>query len=80
MKKGVEQPKQEIPPDFAAVLAKARLTEFFAECTASHQREYLKWIGEAKRTETRRKRMEQAAGRIAEKCAEEQARAQKKKR
>lgn len=48
------------PPDLEAALAKAGLSEFFADCTAAHQREYLKWIGEAKRPETRAARIAQA--------------------
>ncbi len=67
-----------IPPDLAAAVEKAALTEFFADCTASHQNEYLKWIGEAKKPETRAKRIHQAVQMMAAKCAEEKARAKTK--
>lgn len=67
-----------IPPDLAAAVEKAGLTDFFAECTPSHQNEYLKWIGEARKPETRAKRIQQAVQMIAAKCAEEKARAKKK--
>jgi len=56
----------EIPRDFAEALQAAGLAAFFADCTAAHQREYLKWINEAKRPETRNKRIAQAVQMIAE--------------
>ena len=56
----------EIPRDFAEALQAAGLAAFFADCTAAHQREYLKWINEAKRLETRNKRIAQAVQMIAE--------------
>ena len=56
----------EIPRDFAEALQAAGLVAFFADCTAAHQREYLKWINEAKRPETRNKRIAQAVQMIAE--------------
>jgi uncharacterized protein YdeI (YjbR/CyaY-like superfamily) len=68
-----------IPSDFAGAIEKAGLTDFFADCTASHQNEYLKWIGEAKKPETRAKRIQKAVQTIAAKWAEEKARAKKKK-
>ncbi len=46
-----------IPPDFTAALKAARLADFFAGCTGPHQNEYLKWINEAKKPETRQKRI-----------------------
>lgn len=49
-----------MPEDWVVALQQAGLTEFFAGCTPSHRREYLKWIGEGKRPETRRSRIEQA--------------------
>ena len=51
----------EIPRDFAEALQAAGLAAFFADCTAAHQREYLKWIGEAKRPATRSKRVQDIA-------------------
>jgi uncharacterized protein YdeI (YjbR/CyaY-like superfamily) len=47
----------ELPQDFLDALTKAGLANFFAGCTAPHQREYLKWIGEAKRPATRTARI-----------------------
>ena len=67
-----------IPPDFTNALKAAGLAGFFADCTAPHQNEYLKWINEAKKPETRQKRIAQAVQRIGAKRTEEEARAKKK--
>lgn len=76
----VINPMAKTPPDLVAALKEAGLADFFADCTASHQREYLKWIGEAKKPETRSKRIQQAVKALAAKCAEELARARKSDR
>ena len=55
----------------SAALARAGLAEFFAGCTASHRREYLKWIGEAKKPETRAARIEKTLAMLAERRAKE---------
>ena len=68
------------PQDFASALEAAGLDEFFADCTDAHRNEYLKWIGEAKRPETRQARITKAVQMVSNKCAEEKARAQKKGR
>ncbi len=52
-------------------MAGAGLAEFFAGCTASHRREYLKWIGEAKKPETRAARIEKTLAMLAERRAKE---------
>jgi uncharacterized protein YdeI (YjbR/CyaY-like superfamily) len=67
-----------IPQDFADALERAGLTAFFADCTVPHQREYLKWVTEAKRPETRKTRIEKAMHMLAQKRAEETARATQK--
>lgn len=62
-------PKAEIPmpDDFAAELAKLQgARERFDGFAPSHRREYLEWVVEAKRPETRAKRIAQAAEWIAE--------------
>ena len=74
-----DQPAAKIPPDFLVALKNAGLADFFADCTGSHQREYLDWISEAKKSETRRNRIEQAVKLLMAKCAEDQARAKWKK-
>jgi uncharacterized protein YdeI (YjbR/CyaY-like superfamily) len=67
-----------IPPDFTTALKAAGLADFFADCTGPHQNEYLKWIVEAKKPETRQKRIEKAVQMIGTKRTEEEARAKKK--
>jgi len=68
----------QIPSELSEALTKAGLSAFFADCTAAHQREYLKWIGEAKRAETRQARIEKAITMLADKRAKENARAKKR--
>jgi uncharacterized protein YdeI (YjbR/CyaY-like superfamily) len=68
----------EIPGDIAKALKENGLAEFFADCTDSHRREYLKWIGEAKRPETREARIKKAMALISAKRAEENARLKKR--
>ena len=67
----------DLPQDFAAALKKAGLDDFFADCTHAHRRQYLEWIGEARRPETRNARIEKAVKMISEKRAQENARAKK---
>jgi uncharacterized protein YdeI (YjbR/CyaY-like superfamily) len=62
----------DIPIEFAAALKAAGLEAFFADCTPSHRREYVKWIGEGKKPETRVARSEQAVKRLMAKRAEEE--------
>ena len=62
-------PKDEIPvpQDFAAELTSHPAAEqFFAGLASSHRREYLEWITEAKRDETRSKRIATALEWLAE--------------
>ncbi|HWA10924.1 MAG TPA: YdeI/OmpD-associated family protein [Opitutaceae bacterium] len=72
--------KDATPPDLASALKAADLGEFFAECTDAHRREYLRWLGEAKRPETRATRIVKTVEMLAAKQAEEAARAAKKRR
>jgi uncharacterized protein YdeI (YjbR/CyaY-like superfamily) len=68
----------DIPLDFAEALQKAGLADFFTGCTGPHQREYLQWIGEAKRPATRADRIGKAVKMLADKRREEAARLKKK--
>jgi uncharacterized protein YdeI (YjbR/CyaY-like superfamily) len=56
-----------LPADFAAALRKVRgaMAQFDA-MSPSHRKEYLLWITEAKKDETRARRIEKAVGMIAE--------------
>jgi uncharacterized protein YdeI (YjbR/CyaY-like superfamily) len=64
----------DLPKDFADALKNAGLAAFFADCTNAHRNEYLKWIGEAKRPEARKARIEKAVKMISEKSEQEDAR------
>lgn len=61
------KPELPIPDDFSAALAvnQAALATL-AQLAPSHRREYLEWIVEAKRPETRARRIAQAVAQLAE--------------
>jgi uncharacterized protein YdeI (YjbR/CyaY-like superfamily) len=67
-----------VPEDLVTALKESGLDSFFAGCTAAHRREYLKWIAEAKRPETRQQRIAQAVKMISAKSRQEAARAKKR--
>ncbi|MCC6805737.1 MAG: DUF1905 domain-containing protein [Anaerolineae bacterium] len=54
----------EIPPDFAAAMSMETRTAF-DKLSFSHQKEYVDWIVEAKRAETRQRRIDKALEMIA---------------
>lgn len=56
----------DLSAEFASALAKAGLKAQFHRLAASQRREYLDWVGDAKRAETRRRRIVQAVAWIAE--------------
>ena len=57
----------EVPPELAAALEKNKpAARIFAAFSPSCQREYVEWVAEAKRPETRDKRIAQAVEQIAE--------------
>jgi uncharacterized protein YdeI (YjbR/CyaY-like superfamily) len=66
-----------IPKDLSDALKESGLDGFFADCAGSHQREYLKWIAEAKRPETRKERIRKAMKMLSDKRAEATARPKK---
>jgi len=67
----------EIPQDFAEALEAAKLADFFSASASSHRNEYLKWIAEAKRPETRKTRIAKAVRMLSGKNAERQGRPKK---
>lgn len=67
------------PSDLQDALLNAKLADFFADCTPAHRREYMKWIDEAKRPETRRDRIAKTVDMIGKKQAQESARGKKPK-
>lgn len=61
------RPKLEMPADFAAALGKAKAAQqTYAAFPPGKQRDYLEWVLEAKREETRAKRIAQAVEWLAE--------------
>ena len=73
-----EDPMTVFPPDLVEALKAMNLADFFAGCTRAHQSEYLKWIAEAKRSNTRAARIAKTVQMLAAKRAEEQKRANAK--
>ena len=66
-KKKAPAAERPVPPELAAALAKNRAARaVFDAFPASHRREYIDWIADAKRDETRARRVEQAVEWIAE--------------
>lgn len=63
----------DVAKDILDALAKAGLRDYFSGLAPSHQREYLKWIEEAKKAETRRRRMARALTMMAEKNRQKRA-------
>jgi uncharacterized protein YdeI (YjbR/CyaY-like superfamily) len=59
-----------ISTDITDALKKAGLANFFADYPPSHRNEYLKWIAETKRPETRKGRIEKMVRALADKRAE----------
>jgi uncharacterized protein YdeI (YjbR/CyaY-like superfamily) len=65
--KKAPQPEAAVPPTLAAALAKNKKAKVaFENFPPSHRREYVEWIAEAKRDETRDKRIAQAVEWMAE--------------
>lgn len=55
---GKRKPEAKVPPDLAAALKKNKAAAAtFEQFSPSHRREYVDWIVEAKREETRQKRL-----------------------
>jgi uncharacterized protein YdeI (YjbR/CyaY-like superfamily) len=55
----------DVPPDLDAALDAERRA-FFDSLSYTHRKEYVRWIEEAKREETRRRRVEKAAAMLAQ--------------
>lgn len=50
----------ELPADLSEAMNREGVTPFFDRLSYTHKREYCRWITDAKRDETRRKRLEKA--------------------
>lgn len=67
MRKGPPKPAAKTPPDLAAALKKnKKAAATFENFSNSHRREYIDWIVEAKKEETRARRLEQTIAQLAE--------------
>jgi hypothetical protein len=56
-----EQPREvTVPPEFAARMKKAGVLPFFQELSFTNRKEYCRWISEAKKDETRERRLAKA--------------------
>jgi uncharacterized protein YdeI (YjbR/CyaY-like superfamily) len=65
--KKAAKPEAKVPPELAAALGKnKRAARQFEAFSPSHRREYVEWIAEARRDETRSRRVAQAVEWIAE--------------
>ena len=58
MEKDTEKRAVEVPKDLAEALKKADLTDVFAKMSFTHQKEYARAIEDAKKEETRLRRIE----------------------
>ena len=56
----------EVPDDLAKAMADGGTTDAFAALAPSHRKEYVRWITEAKKPETRQKRIDEAVQKIGE--------------
>ena len=68
MKKVARRTQPAMPKDFAAALAgRPAVKRMFSALAPSHQREYLRWIDEAKKPETHERRIAKSLQLIADK-------------
>jgi len=57
-----EERTVEVPPEFKKLMKKEDVLEAFEKLSYTHRKEYCRWIGEAKKEETRLTRMAKAIG------------------
>ena len=67
MEKDLEKRTVEVPEDFAEALRNADLTDAFAKMSFTHQKEYVNAVKDAKKEETRLRRIEKNLQMIREK-------------
>jgi len=60
LKKDDEVREVEVPPAFKTLMKKEGLLTFFESLSYTHRKEYCRWITEAKKEETRARRLEKA--------------------
>jgi uncharacterized protein YdeI (YjbR/CyaY-like superfamily) len=54
----------ELPPELEAALADAQVRAAFEKLSFTHRREYAEWVAEAKRAETRERRVAQTVEKL----------------
>ncbi|QHL87051.1 hypothetical protein GU926_06210 [Nibribacter ruber] len=64
--KSTERAVIEIPQDLKQALSEARQLEAFEKMAYTHRKEYVRWVSEAKRPETRNNRIAKTVERISE--------------
>ena len=64
MELDTEPRRVRLPNDLARALANAEAKDAFARLSFTHRREYVEWVRDAKRPETRRRRIEQTVERV----------------
>ena len=62
-----DERKLEVPAAFAQVMKKEGLLPFFESLSYTHRKEYCRWVSEAKKEETRAKRLEKAVAMLRDK-------------
>lgn len=67
MERDTEKRTVEVPEDLAEALAKANLTDVFAKMSYTHQKEYVNAVTEAKRAETRERRVQKTIEEVSKK-------------
>jgi uncharacterized protein YdeI (YjbR/CyaY-like superfamily) len=60
LEKNTEERTVEVPADLQALMKKEKLLPFFEKLSYTHRKEYCRWITEAKKEETRTRRLEKA--------------------
>ena len=58
--KDEEERTVEVPADLEKLMKKEKLLAFFEKLSYTHRKEYCRWITEAKKEETRQRRLEKA--------------------
>jgi hypothetical protein len=58
--KDEEERTIDVPPEFQKLLKKERLLAIFEKLSYTHRKEYCRWISEAKKEETRSRRLEKS--------------------
>jgi hypothetical protein len=60
LRKDEEVREVDVPPAFKALMKKEEVLPFFQSLSYTHRKEYCRWIAEAKKEETRARRLEKA--------------------